>query len=148
MKCVSLWRPVLAVAVLCTTIMGQEVYTRSGPFSLHITEVRSLPTKGAGFGKGLILYGVNATGPEAAYLLYCIKTAPEAGRVYTATDEYVSDSLSWLHLWPVDRAGLNLPPGTKKKGRLYRVIIIQNIREGKSPDVACDIKTETALPKQ
>lgn len=114
----------LALALLCTTISGQEVYTRSGPFPLDITEVRSLPTKGAGFSKGLILYGVNATGPQALYLLYCIKTAPEAGRVYTASDEYVSGTLSWLHLWPVERAGLNLPPGTKKKGRLYRVIII------------------------
>src|SRR5271165_2279447 len=113
----TLWA-VLALLVVCGTLWGQEIFTRSGPFALRITEVRSLPTKGTGIGKGLLAYGVNATGPQATYLVYCVGDAPQAGRVYNAFDDYVGASLSLLRLWPVEKAGLNLPPGTKKKGRL------------------------------
>ena len=142
-------------------MQAQELYMHA-PFDLHITNVRSIaPEKRMGFSKTLQVYSVTAYRnvfsnapvpagqliPEIAmsYVLYCVKTAPETGRTYKARDAYVGSGLSFLHLWPVEKKDVELPPGTKnKKGRLYRVIIIQDIVSGSKPDVACDIYSEQA----
>jgi hypothetical protein len=81
-----------------------------------------------------------------SYVLYCAKAAPESGKVYNALDEYVVSDLSALHLWPVERSTIDLPAGASKKGRLYRVIIIQDIAAGNRPDLACDIYSEKVIP--
>jgi hypothetical protein len=44
----------------------------------------------------------------------------------------------------VEKSTIDLPPGVKKKGRMYRVIIIQDIAPGPKPDLACDIYSEQA----
>lgn len=138
---------VLAAATIWVGIMhAQDLFRRAGPFDLHITSVRSLgPEERVGFGKSLELYAVTGSGQQMSYVLYCTKAAPEAGRTYTALDEYVVSDLSPLHLWPVERSTVDLPPGAKKTGRLYRVIIIQDIASGPRPDLACDIHSEQAL---
>jgi hypothetical protein len=138
---------VVVIATICVGIMrAQDLFRRAGPFDLHIMNVRSLgPEKNVGFSKSLELYAVTGYGQQMSYVLYCTKVAPDSGRVYTALDEYVISDLSPLHLWPVERSTLDLPQGAKKRGRLYRVIIIQNIASGPKPDLACDIHSEQAL---
>jgi hypothetical protein len=138
---------VVACAIIWAGIAhAEDLFRRAGPFDLHITSVRSLgPEKNVGFSKSLELYAVTGYGQQMSYVLYCTKAAPDPGRVYTALDEYVVSDLSPLHLWPVERSTIDLPPGAKKKGRLYRVIIIQNIASGPRPDLACDIHSEQAL---
>ncbi len=132
----------------CVSGEAQEFHSSGDPFSLQITSVRSLDHDSrVGFSKAPELYAVNASGPGKSYVLYCVKTAPEAGRSYTAIDAYVSSDYSSLHLWPVEKK--TLPPtvltyGTKK-GRLFRVITIQNVTSSPKPDLACDIYSETAL---
>jgi hypothetical protein len=129
--------------VASATIWAQSLFRRGGPFDLHITDVLSIaPEKHVGFSKSLEVYSVTAYGPEMSYILYCTKAAPETGKVYTALDEYVVSDLSFLHLWPVERSTLDLPPNASKKGRLYRVIIIQDVSPGNKPDLACDIYSE------
>lgn len=125
---------------------AQDAIRNGEPFTLHITNVRSVaPEERVGFGKSWELYAVSAYGLKMSYVLYCTKSAPQTGQSYTALDEYVSANFSWLHLWPVERKTIEPPPGTKyKKGRLYRVIIIQNMQPEPHPDVACDIHSETA----
>jgi hypothetical protein len=138
---------VVASAIIWVGIMhAQDLFRRAAPFDLHITDVRSLgPEKRVGFSKSLELYAVTGYGQQMSYVLYCTKAAPNPGRAYTALDEYVVSDLSPLHLWPVERSTIDLPQGAKKKGRLYRVIIIQNIASGPRPDLACDIHSEQAL---
>jgi hypothetical protein len=138
---------IVATATIWLSEMhAQDLFRRAGPFDLHISSVRSLgPEERVGFGKSLELYAVTGYGQQMSYVLYCTKAAPEAGRVYAALDEYVVSDLSPLHLWPVERSTIDLPPGAKKTGRLYRVIIIQNIASGSRPDLACDIHSELAL---
>src|ERR1039458_1871421 len=141
-------RLVTLLAILsCTTwALAQDAIRKGDPFTLHITNVHSVaPESRVGFSKSLEVYAVSAYGPKMSYVLYCTKAAPQAGQTYTALDEYVSADFSWLHLWPVERNTIEPPPGTKKKkGRLYRVIIIQNMQPEPRPDVACDIHSETA----
>jgi hypothetical protein len=118
---------------------------RTDPIALQIKSVRSISAeKRVGFSKSLEVYAVDASGPLNTYVLYCVKMVPEAGQTYTSLDAYVVSGLSSLHLWPVERSTLELPPGSSKKGRLYRVIIIQNIAPGQHPDLACDIHSEAA----
>ena len=126
---------------------SQEAIRNGEPFPLRVTNVRSLEPEGrVGFSKNWLLYAVNGYGPHMSYILYCTNAAPQAGQTYTALDEYVSSDLSWLHLWPVEKKNIQLPPGTKKKkGRLYRVVIIQNMASEPKPDVACDLHSETAI---
>jgi len=133
-------------ALMCAGVTyPQDLFRRGGPFQMHVTEVRSIaPEKRVGISKSLEVYSVSAYGPEMSYVLYCTKAAPESGKVYTALDEYVTANLSFLHLWPVERTSIDLPPGTNKNGRLYRVIIIQNIAPDPKPDLACDIYSEQA----
>lgn len=136
---------VLVSATIWTGVQAQDLFRRGGPFDLHITDVRSIaPEKRVGLSRSLELYSVTAYGPQMSYILYCTKAAPESGKVYTALDEYVASDLSFLHLWPVERSTIDLPSGAKKNGRLYRVIIIQNIAPGQKPDLACDIYSEHA----
>ena len=128
-----------------TILIGQDLYRRSGPVDLQIKKVRSVAAeKRMGFSKSLEVYAVSANSPQMQYVLYCTKSAPQTGKVYSALDEYVSSNLSFLHLWPVERSTLDLPEGQKKGGRLYRVIIIQNVSDSKHPDLACDIYSEQA----
>ena len=139
------WAVVASAIVTAGMVRGQELFKRNGPFDLHIVDVRSIaPERRIGFGKSSELYAVTAYGPQMSYVLYCTKFAPESGRVYSANDEYVTSDLSAQHLWPVERSTLALPPGAKKKGRLYRVIIIQNVFPGPHPDIGCDIYSEKA----
>jgi len=140
----------LLAALACSTMetRAQEAIRNGEPFNLQVTNVRSVaPESRIGFSKSWEVYAVSAHGPSLTYILYCTKGAPEAGRGYTALDEYVSADLSWLHLWPVERMTLAPIPRTakKKKGRLYRVIIIQNMLPEPHPDLACDIHSETAI---
>jgi hypothetical protein len=137
---------VALVSVLAMRCSAQDhIFNMSTPFSLQVTSVRSLNSdERVGFSKALELYAVTAYGPETSYTLYCVKYGPEAGKTYTALTSYVDSSLSALHLWPVEKQTLNLPSGTKTKGRVYRVVIIQDIRSGPKPDLACDIRSETA----
>jgi len=122
-----------------------HIFNMSEPFSLQVITVRSLnPDERVGFSKAWELYDVTAYGPKSSYSLYCVKYSPQAGKTYIALTSYVDSDLSALHLWPVEKQTLNLPPGTKIKGRVYRVVIIQNIRSGPKPDLACDIRSETA----
>lgn len=134
----------LAVILFCYAWASAQDAIRNGdPFTLHVTEVRSIAPEGhVGFSKTLEVYAVNARGPQKSYVLYCTKSAPQAGQDYTALDEYVSANYSWLHLWPVERT--TLQESKKKKGRLYRVIIIQNMSPEPKPDAACDIHSESA----
>jgi hypothetical protein len=138
----------LSVVLACATaLQAQEIVKRGEPFDLHVTTVRSLDHDSrVGFSKAWELYAVTGYGPKNTYVLYCTKAAPKAGQVYSALDDYVDANHSWLHLWPVEKNTLELPPGHKKKGRLYAVIIIQNVLpEPQPPDLACDINSETAL---
>jgi hypothetical protein len=156
----------LIVVALATIWSGmsqaEDVYTHAR-FDLHITNVRSIaPEKRAGFSKTWEVYSVTAHGnvfdlsapvpagqpiPERqmSYVLYCTHSAPETGRVYTAREAYISSGYSALHLWPVEKNNLDLPADTKnKKGRLYKVIIIENVAPNPKPDLACDIYSEQA----
>jgi hypothetical protein len=130
-------------AALATT---QEALRNGDPFTLTVTNVRSIaPESRVGFSKTSEVYAVTAYGSQMSYVLYCAKAAPQTGQAYTALDEYVSADLSWLHLWPVEKKAIDsLPSTTKKMGRLYRVLIIQNMVPGPKPDVACDIHSEAA----
>ncbi len=142
------------VIILCslTSVMlwhtgtfAQGMIDHGEPFALSVTSVRSLShDERVGFSKALELYAVTAHGPKMSYVLYCTKVAPKAGQDYPALDEYVGANYSWLHLWPVEKKTLELPPGSKKSGRMYRVIIIQNVMPEPKPDTACDIYSETA----
>ena len=139
---------VLGAILLGCLSAAAEFHSRSDPFTLQVTAVRSLDHDSrVGFSKALELYAVNAYGPRMSYVLYCSKAAPEVGRSYTAIDAYVSADYSWLHLWPVEKQ--SLPPSIltygKKKGRLFRVIAIQNVRSDPRSDLACDIYSEKAL---
>jgi|WetSurMetagenome_2_1015567.scaffolds.fasta_scaffold656984_2 hypothetical protein len=141
---------ILAIAVSATicalAAQAQDLFSRNPPFGLHITDVRSIaPERHVGFSKTLELYSVTAYGQGMSYVLYCTKVAPESGKVYTALDDYVVSDLSALRLWPVERSTINLPAGASKKGRLYRVIIIEDIAAGNRPDLACDIYSEKAV---
>ena len=133
-------------AVIAMPSTAQEAIRNGDPFTLSITDVRSIsPEKRVGFSKTLEVYAVTAYGPNMSYVLYCAKAGPHAGQTYTALDEYVSADYSWLHLWPVEKKNLNLlSDKSKKKGRLYRVIIIQNMLPQPNPDLACDIYSEAA----
>ncbi len=71
--------------------------------------------------------------------------SPEAGRSYPALDEYVSGDLSALHLWPIQKRDINLPAGVKRKGVLYRVLIVQNVLPTERPDIVCDIQSENVF---
>jgi hypothetical protein len=137
----------LAVLSCASLALAQDAIKIGDPFTLHITNVRSVaPESRVGFSKSLEVYAVSAYGPKMSYVLYCTKAAPQAGQTYTALDEYVSADFSWLHLWPVEKNTIEAPPGTKKrKGRPYRVIIIQDMQPGPRPDAACDIHSENAL---
>jgi hypothetical protein len=139
----------LDIAVALSLSFGearaQEAIRRGDPITLRIDSVRSIaPEERVGFSKSLSVYAVSASSPTASYILYCTKNAPEAGQSYTALDEYVSGDYSWLHLWPVERKSLQQIKGaeSKKKGRLYRVIILQNVLPEPHPDLACDIYSE------
>ena len=142
---IKLAASVISLLVVASgTAWPQDVFTRSR-FNLQIESVQSIaPEKRLGFSRSLEAYSVTASGPEMSYVLYCTKGAPQTGRVYTAADAYVVSDLSFLHLWPVERSTLDLPPGASKRGRLYRVIIIQDVATGKRPDLACDIHSERA----
>lgn len=126
---------------------AQEAIRNGEPINVHIANVRIVaPEEHVGFSKSWEVYRVAADAPKMSYILYCTKAAPQVGRSYTALDENVSANFSWLHLWPVDRKTLESQPEKKKKGRLYRVIIIQNMLPEPHPDLACDIFSETAGP--
>jgi hypothetical protein len=123
---------------------AQEAIRNGEPFTVNVTSVRSVaPEEHVGFSKSWEVYRVAADGPKMSYILYCTKAAPHVGQSYTALDEYVSADFSWLHLSPVDRKTLESQSEKKKKGRLYRVIIIQNMLPEPHPDSACDIYSET-----
>jgi hypothetical protein len=140
------WTTAALVIAWATISQAQEIVRRGEPFDLHVTTVRSLDHDSrVGFSKAWELYAVAGYGPKMTYVLYCTKAAPKAGQVYSAMDEYVDKNHSWLHLWPVEKDTLELPPGAKKKGRLYAVIIVQNVLPEPKPDLACDIHSETAL---
>ena len=128
-------------------VRAQDLFRRGAPFDLQITGVRSIaPEKRLGFGKSTELYAVTADAHKMSYVLYCAKAAPESGKTYTGLDEYVSSDLSFLHLWPVEKSTLDLPTGASKKGRLYRVIVIQNVAPGPQSDLSCDIYSEKPKP--
>src|ERR1039458_1426018 len=141
-------RRIFLAAVMMSYVVkapGQDAIRNGEPFTLHVSNVRSVaPESRVGFSKSLEVYAVSAYGPKMSYVLYCTKAAPQTGQAYTALDEYVSADFSWLHLWPVERKTIELPPteAKKKKGRLYRVIIIQNMLPEPHPDAACDIRSE------
>jgi len=135
---------VMVLAICAGTAWAQKAVRNGEPFTLQVTTVRSLaPESHVGFSKSLEVYAVTAHSPQMSYVLYCTKAAPQTGQTYTALDEYVSADFSWLHLWPIEKNTLDAPLGKKKKGRLYRVIIIQNMMPEPKPDVACDIYSET-----
>lgn len=135
----------LSVIALAASTQAQDAIRVGEPFTVHITNVRSVaPEEHVGFSKTWETYRVAANGPGVSYILYCTKAAPHVGDSYTAMDEYVSADFSWLHLWPVDRKTLGPQSGKKKKGRLYRVITIRNMLPEPHPDSACDIYSETA----
>lgn len=136
--------PILAIMFYASWAMTQDAIKNGDAFTLHVTDVRSIAPEGhVGFSKTLGVYAVTASGPRTSFVLYCTKAAPQAGQEYTALDEYVSTNYSWLHLWPVERNSIE--QSKKKKGRLYRVIIIQNMLPEPKPDVACDIHSETGI---
>ncbi len=135
----------LAVILCGVWALAQDAIRNGDPFTLHVVKVRSVaPEERVGFSKSLETYAVAAYGPRMSYVLYCTKAAPQAGRDYTALDELVSANYSWLHLWPVERDTIEQSK-KKKKGRLYRVIVIQNVLPEPKPDLACDIHSETAI---
>jgi hypothetical protein len=135
----------LAGMVLGTSLQCQEIVPRGDPFELHVTNVRSLDHDSrVGFSKALEVYTVSGYGPRMSYVLYCTKVAPKAGRVYKALDEYVDGNHSWLDVWPVEKSTIELPPQYKKKGRMFAVIVVQDVMPGPKPDTACDIYSETA----
>ena len=139
---------VVVVSVMsCVVVLkAEDLFRRGAPFDLHITNVRSIaPEKRLGLGRTTEIYAVSAEGQQMSYVLYCAVAVPQTGRVYTALDEYVSSNLSFLHLWPVEKKNIDLPPGTSKNGRLYRVIIIQNVAPSPKSDVFCDIYSEKAV---
>lgn len=133
------------VLVYASVLQAQEIVRRGEPFDLHVTTVRSVDHDGrVGFSKAWEVYAVTGYGPKMTYVLYCTTAAPKAGQVYSAMDDYVDANHSYLHLWPVEKNTLQLPTGVKKKGRMYAVIIIQNMLPEPRPDLACDIHSETA----
>jgi hypothetical protein len=117
------------------------------PFSAQVTQVRNLTSsERVGFSKAKTLYHVSVSGPKATYDVYCVEAAPVAGTTYTAHIDYLDGSLSFLRLWPEEKKTLNLPPGRSTKGRAYRMMIFRDFTSDprRPPDLACDIKTETA----
>ena len=117
------------------------------PFSALVTQVRNLTSsERVGFSKAKTLYHVSVSAPKANYDVYCVDAAPLAGNTYTVEIDYLDGSFSFLRLWPEEKKNLNLPPGRSTKGRAYRMMVFQNVRTDprRKPDIACDIKTETA----
>jgi hypothetical protein len=116
----------------------------SEDFQLTITEVRSLVSGHArvGLNKLPSLYSVFAFNETTNYLLYCEKAAPDAGRVYGAFAAYVDADHSPLQLWPEERANLNIPKGCNTKGRVYKVVLLNDVASGKYHNLVCDVKEE------
>jgi hypothetical protein len=144
-------RRLVALIAICgafvTSATGKTfIYHNGAPMQLHVTGVRSIaPERRLGFSKSLEVFAVDAystvsvgswvSPPQRKYVLYCVKIAPEAGSVYDSQDEYIDANYSFLHLWPVDKESL----GLKERGRLYRVVSINNVSAGPHPDLACDV---------
>jgi hypothetical protein len=135
---------ILAVLLLTSVALAKsEYHPYDGPFDLVVTEVRSIaPETRSGFGKSLPLFAVNAYSPRLSYVLYCTQTGPEAGRTYKGAEVFVSGNYSFLHLWPTKRE--SLPDGVERGSEktLYRVVVINDVRAGVKPDLACDIHSE------
>jgi hypothetical protein len=111
-------------------------------FILHISRVRSLATKPIGFSRhALPTYSVDAEGNGKLYSLACIDRTPEAGTSPTALVFYATSSYSFLHLWPVNRQAMALPTGMKKKGQLFKVLLID---QSDGYALSCDIAQERA----
>jgi len=134
------------ISLLCSCILlAQDFIQRGSNITLHVARVRSLEhDRRVGFSKALEVYAVDASSSKMSYVLYCVKIAPQAGQNYNSLDAYVSSSYSALHLWPIEKKDIDLPAGSKKRGRMFRVIIFQNINTSTKPDLPCDIYSETA----
>lgn len=122
------------------------LYPNGTPMTLHVTQVRSIsPETRVGFSKSWETYAVDAystvsigswiSGPQMGYVLYCVNKAPAVGKSYAAQDVYIAHDYSFLHLWPVEKRSI----GLKEKGRLYRVVRINNVNPAPYPDLACDV---------
>jgi hypothetical protein len=72
---------VIVLAILAGMARAQEAVRNGEPFTLHVTNVRSLaPESHVGFNKSLEVYAVTAYGPQMSYVLYCTKAAPQTGQ--------------------------------------------------------------------
>lgn len=131
--------------VAATPSFAGSLFYNGAPISLHVTGIRSIsPEQRIGFGKSDELYAVDAystvsvgdwvSGPQTSFVLYCLKAAPEAGRTYTARDEYISAQYTDLRLWPIEKSTIGAG-----RGRLYRIVQIRNVFPGKHPDLGCDV---------
>lgn len=116
------------------------------PFLAEVTEVRSFAREKVGFGKTPPMYQVSVAGPKANYSIYCINAAPVTAGTYSVHIDYMDGSLSFLKLWPEAKKNLGLPKGESTRGMAYRMMVFHNFRDDPRmpPDIACDIKTETA----
>lgn len=124
--------------LVAVTATAQDAIKRAGPFCATVTAVIAVPpTKRKQPG----LYRVEASSDQWRYTAYCLREAPEAGKVYDTLDYYVSSNYSELHLWAVDRKEID--GATKKRGQMFRVLIFQNVHSGKHPDLACDLRSES-----
>jgi len=94
--------------------IASKIVHNGGPVDLHVTEAHSIaPEKKIGFSKSLEVYAVDAystvsvggwsSSPQTIYVLYCVKAAPEVGKIYVAHDENIDSNYSFLHLWPVEK---------------------------------------------
>ena len=126
--------------------IASKIVHNGGPVDLHVTEAHSIaPEKKIGFSKSLEVYAVDAystvsvggwsSSPQTIYVLYCVKAAPEVGKIYVAHDENIDSNYSFLHLWPVEKKTI----GLNENGRLYRVVTMRDVSAGKFPDLACDV---------
>jgi hypothetical protein len=117
------------------------------PFPVLVTQVRNLTSsERVGFSKAKTLHHVSVSAMTADSSVYCVDATPYAGKKYTAHVDYLDGAMSFLRLWPEEKKNLNLPPGRSTKGRAYRMLVFQDVTNDprRPPDLACDIKTETA----
>lgn len=142
---------VLAVICLIAPAWPKErtnIVHVAGPIEIRVSTVRSVaPETRFGLTKSLPLLRVEALGYLAAddshpafkteYVLYCVDFAPQEGHSYTGTDMYIDAPYSALHLWPATKESL----GVNERGRLYRVIMFENVLAGSHPNASCDVKS-------
>lgn len=132
--------------VVLPAFANPNIYYKTTPITLHITNVRSIaPERRIGFSRTDEVFAVDAystvtvgswvSGPQTEYVLYCVKAAPESGKAYGSRDEYIDGNYSTLKLWPVEKSFI----GAGNHGRLYRVVQIHDVLDGKHPDLLCDV---------